>query len=152
METSERRRPTYVPPTPSTPASTRTEETSDSTPGRSGSFTPPAISLPRGGGAIRGIGEKFAANPVTGSGSMTVRSQVLIQKALELCAEVRGLGQTLLSTIEKRDGERMALLRQEHEVRILQLTQEVRFLQWKQTQEATDALQRSRKAALERYR
>jgi virulence plasmid B protein len=34
--------------------------------------TPPAISLPKGGGAIRGIGEKFAANPVTGTGSMTV--------------------------------------------------------------------------------
>src|SRR5262245_50535786 len=33
---------------------------------------PPAISLPKGGGAIRGIGEKFAANPVTGTGSMTV--------------------------------------------------------------------------------
>src|SRR5258706_11798581 len=32
----------------------------------------PSISLPRGGGAIRGIGEKFAANPVTGTGSMTV--------------------------------------------------------------------------------
>ena len=32
----------------------------------------PAISLPKGGGAIRGIGEKFAANPVTGTGSMTV--------------------------------------------------------------------------------
>jgi RHS repeat-associated protein len=32
----------------------------------------PAVSLPKGGGAIRGIGEKFAANPVTGSGSMTV--------------------------------------------------------------------------------
>lgn len=30
------------------------------------------ISLPKGGGAIRGIGEKFAANPVTGTGSMTV--------------------------------------------------------------------------------
>ena len=28
---------------------------------------PPAISLPKGGGAIRGIGEKFAANPVTGT-------------------------------------------------------------------------------------
>ena len=34
--------------------------------------TPPSISLPKGGGAIRGIGEKFAANPVTGTGSMTV--------------------------------------------------------------------------------
>ena len=32
----------------------------------------PSITLPKGGGAIRGIGEKFAANPVTGTGSMTV--------------------------------------------------------------------------------
>ena len=32
----------------------------------------PSISLAKGGGAIRGIGEKFAANPVTGTGSMTV--------------------------------------------------------------------------------
>jgi hypothetical protein len=36
------------------------------------SFSPPAISLPKGGGAIRGIGEKFAANPVTGTGSLSV--------------------------------------------------------------------------------
>jgi RHS repeat-associated protein len=28
--------------------------------------------MPKGGGAIRGIGEKFAANPVTGTGSMSV--------------------------------------------------------------------------------
>jgi RHS repeat-associated protein len=34
--------------------------------------TPPSISLPKGGGAIRGMGEKFAANPVTGTGSMSV--------------------------------------------------------------------------------
>lgn len=33
---------------------------------------PPSISLPKGGGAIRGLGEKFAANPVTGTGSLTV--------------------------------------------------------------------------------
>ena len=32
----------------------------------------PSITLPKGGGAISGIGEKFAANPVTGTGSMTV--------------------------------------------------------------------------------
>src|SRR5215216_584040 len=35
-------------------------------------FTPPAISLPKGGGAVRGIGEKFTANPVTGTGSLSV--------------------------------------------------------------------------------
>lgn len=33
---------------------------------------PPSLTLPKGGGAIRGIGEKFAANPVTGTGSMSV--------------------------------------------------------------------------------
>jgi len=38
----------------------------------SGPFSAPAITLPKGGGAIRGIGEKFAANPVTGTGSLTV--------------------------------------------------------------------------------
>jgi hypothetical protein len=39
---------------------------------RNDQLTPTAISLPKGGGAIRGMGEKFAANPVTGTGSMTV--------------------------------------------------------------------------------
>lgn len=34
--------------------------------------TPPAIGLPKAGGAIRGIGEKFATNAVTGTGSMSV--------------------------------------------------------------------------------
>ncbi|HFD87800.1 MAG TPA: toxin, partial [Gammaproteobacteria bacterium] len=32
----------------------------------------PKISLPKGGGAIQGMGEKFAANPVTGTGSFTI--------------------------------------------------------------------------------
>jgi RHS repeat-associated protein len=41
--------------------------------GQSGiSSSSPSISLPKGGGAIRGIGEKFAANPVTGTGSLSV--------------------------------------------------------------------------------
>lgn len=38
----------------------------------SNAIKPPEISLPKGGGAIRGMGEKFAANPVTGTGSMSV--------------------------------------------------------------------------------
>jgi RHS repeat-associated protein len=32
----------------------------------------PSVSLPKGGGAIRGIGEKFSVNPVTGTGSLDV--------------------------------------------------------------------------------
>ncbi|MGH8586199.1 MAG: SpvB/TcaC N-terminal domain-containing protein [Gammaproteobacteria bacterium] len=40
--------------------------------GNGSPFSAPSISLPKGGGAIRGMGEKFAANPVTGTGSMSV--------------------------------------------------------------------------------
>jgi hypothetical protein len=32
----------------------------------------PKISLPKGGGAIQGIGEKFQVNPVTGTGSLSI--------------------------------------------------------------------------------
>src|SRR5437762_12558213 len=39
---------------------------------QNGGVVAPTITLPKGGGTIRGIGEKFAANPVTGTGSMTV--------------------------------------------------------------------------------
>lgn len=35
-------------------------------------LSPPSLSLPQGGGALKGIGEKFSANPVTGTGSMSV--------------------------------------------------------------------------------
>jgi RHS repeat-associated protein len=41
-------------------------------PASDGQVRAPSIQLPKGGGAIRGIGEKFAANPVTGTGAMSV--------------------------------------------------------------------------------
>src|SRR6185436_3799195 len=53
-----------------------------------------------------------------------VRCLLLIQKALELCGEVRGLGNALLSALEKGDGERLALLRQQHEINIQKMAQE----------------------------
>ncbi len=80
------------------------------------------------------------------------RALFLIQKALELCGEVRGLGGALLAAIEKGDGEQLALLRQEHEIQIQQMQQEVRFLQWASAQETTRSLLTSRRSSLERLR
>jgi RHS repeat-associated protein len=37
-----------------------------------GGYQPPVVSVPKGGGALRGIGEKFAANPATGTGSLSI--------------------------------------------------------------------------------
>ncbi len=41
----------------------------------------PSVTLPKGGGAIAGIGEKFTANPVTGTGSLAVPIAVTPSRA-----------------------------------------------------------------------
>lgn len=81
-----------------------------------------------------------------------LRAPLLIQKALEICAELRGLGNALLATLEKGDAERLTLLRQSHEIALQKLSHEVRLLQWKQSQQATEALLRTRSSAMERYK
>lgn len=82
----------------------------------------------------------------------TVRGPLLLQRALELCAEVKSLGNALLSAIEKGDGEHLALLRQQHELSVLNLARDVRYLGWKEAEAATESLLRSRATVFERYR
>jgi hypothetical protein len=54
------------------PANDMSSDSSRSTAGSPTAAAAPQISLPKGGGAIRGIGEKFSANPVTGTASLAV--------------------------------------------------------------------------------
>lgn len=61
------------------------------------------------------------------------RFQVLAQKATELCVELKSLGAALLSTLEKRDAEQLALLRASQEKALLKLIEQVR------TDQATEA-------------
>jgi hypothetical protein len=82
----------------------------------------------------------------------TVRGPLLLQKALEICSEVKSLGASLLSALEKKDAEHMTLLRQQHELSILNLVQDVKFLQWKESEAATEALLQGRAVAFEKYR
>ena len=81
-----------------------------------------------------------------------VRAPLLIQKALEICSEVKILGNALLSALEKKDAEEFALLRQGHEIKILQLVEDVKFLQWKEAEAATEALLKTREVTNQRYR
>lgn len=82
----------------------------------------------------------------------TIRGPLLLQKAQELCAEVKALGAAVLAATEKGEGEHAALLRQQHEVNLHNLARDVRFLQWKEAEAATEALLRSRTTVWERYR
>lgn len=81
-----------------------------------------------------------------------IRSLTLIQKALELCGEVRNLGGALLTAIEKGEAEHLALMRQRHDIKVQELSQGVRYLQWQSARESTQSLLTSRTSALERLR
>jgi hypothetical protein len=80
-----------------------------------------------------------------------IRGPQLLQKAMEICNEVKSLGGALLSAIEKGENEHLAALRQQNELRILKLSRDVRFLQWKEAEAQTEALLRSRATAFERF-
>jgi len=51
---------------------TRDAVTGNGGPASDGRITPPSIQLPKGGGAIRGIGEKLTANLVSGTSATMI--------------------------------------------------------------------------------
>jgi Tc toxin complex TcA C-terminal TcB-binding domain len=82
----------------------------------------------------------------------TLRGVLLLQKAQELCNEVKTLAGSALTAIEKGEAEHLAILRQSHETRVAQLVRDVRFQQWKEAEAATATLLASRATVWERYR
>jgi len=62
------------------------------------------------------------------------RFGTMIQKATEICADVKSLGAALLAALEKRDAEALARLRSGHEIDLLKA---VRLVKTSQLEEAT---------------
>src|SRR6185437_11756711 len=56
-----------------------------------------------------------------------VRFQLLVQKASEIAQEVKVLGNSLLSVMEKGDGEDLAIIRARHERAILEMVEHVKY-------------------------
>jgi hypothetical protein len=80
-----------------------------------------------------------------------VRFQLLAQKALEICQEVKSLGSALLSAMEKEDNEAMALLRSRYEQLILSRGENVKYAQWQEAIKAREGLEQSLANAVQRY-
>jgi Tc toxin complex TcA C-terminal TcB-binding domain/Neuraminidase-like domain len=80
------------------------------------------------------------------------RFYYLLQKALELCNEVKSMGNALLSAIEKKDNETLAALRAKHDRTINNLVMEVRKLQVEEAEKSLDTLQQNRLAAEHRMK
>jgi len=78
------------------------------------------------------------------------RFTVMLQKANELCAEVRSLGAALLSAYEKRDGEQLARLRSAHEQRLLEAMKDIRQKQVEEALESKASLEKAKAVITER--
>jgi hypothetical protein len=74
-----------------------------------------------------------------------------LQKALELCAELKALGGALLSALEKKDSEELTLLRSRHEITMLKLVRDTRKQQIAEAEANIAALQQSELTILERF-
>ena len=75
----------------------------------------------------------------------------MLQKALELCAEIRSLGGAVLSAVEKSDAEELAAIRASHETIILNLVKEVKKRQIDEATVARAGLDKTREVACTRY-
>ena len=80
-----------------------------------------------------------------------VRFQLLVQKAAEICQEVKALGNNLLSAMEKEDGEAMAILRAKHERVVLEMVEHVRYAQLQEAVKSREGLILSLALAVQRY-
>lgn len=81
-----------------------------------------------------------------------VRFAYLLQKALEMAQEVKSLGAQVLSALEKKDGEKLGVLRARHELNMLNLAESVRYAQWQEASKVREGVKINIGNAFQRYR
>ncbi len=78
------------------------------------------------------------------------RFAFMIQRAVEICSEVKVLGSAMLAALEKRDAEAFALLRSSHEQAMLDLVRIIRTSQGEEALRSREALAEARQVVQER--
>ena len=78
------------------------------------------------------------------------RFSVMLQKAKELCGEVRALGGALLSALEKRDAEELSRIRATQEVQVLQSVREIRKMQIDEAKQSMEGLLKTKELTQQR--
>jgi hypothetical protein len=79
------------------------------------------------------------------------RFNVMLQKAMELCNDLKSLGSSLLSAIEKRDAEAVSNLRASQETSLLKSIRDVKRKQIDEAKANIEALNKTRRTTEARY-
>lgn len=72
------------------------------------------------------------------------RFNVMLQKANEVCGDVKALGGALLAALEKKDAEALGLLRQSQEIKLLEAAKAVRKQQIDEAKEQLNGIHKSK--------
>jgi peptidoglycan hydrolase-like protein with peptidoglycan-binding domain len=91
-------------------------------------FEPPIDPMLLVQAAARGIDINSVINDLS-TPMPAYRFSYMLQRALEMCNEVKSFGSALLSTLEKKDGEALAQLRASQELTMLRLVRDVKLHQ-----------------------
>lgn len=94
--------------------------------------------------AASGLSIGDVLNSIAGVTLPHYRFRVVVQKAIEICNDVKNLGQSLLSALEKKDAEDLSLLRANQEVTLLKAVREVRKQAINEAKESLASLENAR--------
>jgi peptidoglycan hydrolase-like protein with peptidoglycan-binding domain len=83
-------------------------------------------------------------------GTPPYRFRIVMQRAIEFCNEVKTLGDKLLSALEKKDSEGLALLRSQHEIQLLEAIKEIKKKQVDEAFQTLGSLAKARELAEEK--
>jgi hypothetical protein len=97
--------------------------------------------------AAAGLSMNDVLNDISGASMPHYRFNIMLQKANELCADIKALGGAFLAALEKKDAEQLALIRQSQEIKILEATRYIKDSQIKELEENLAALHKSKEAA-----
>ncbi|WP_319576108.1 neuraminidase-like domain-containing protein [uncultured Desulfobacter sp.] len=100
--------------------------------------------------AAAGVDIDSVLNDITGA-LPGYRFVVMVQKAGEICAELKSLGAALLTNLEKRDAEALARMRAGHETGLLARIEEVKEQQIEEAKQNLAALRCTREVTVARY-
>jgi hypothetical protein len=92
----------------------------------------------------QGMDINSVLNEVAGIGLPYYRFRYVLQRANELCSDVKALGSAILSALEKKDAEELALLRAGQEIKVLESVKALREIQVKEAEQALEALMKTR--------
>ena len=94
--------------------------------------------------AASGVDINSVLNEVAGIGMPYYRFSYTLQRANEICGDIKALGGALLSALEKKDAETLALIRAGHETRVLEGMKTIRQAQITEAEQAITALKKTR--------